>query len=136
MTRESDAVFSPRPRDTEPIVGPARSREQRLALSIRWSIVVRAAFSPFEFAERRRDISALIRAYFRIARLMACSPRELGHEANPNLSRCTMYVYARRAVGPILPGPAVRATINDTPATACFGGNDPPAGNVVLGLAV
>lgn len=52
-----------------------RAAWPRLALSIRWSIVARAAFSP-EQAEQKRDIAALIRAYFGIGRLMACSSRD------------------------------------------------------------
>lgn len=104
--------------DTKPIVGPARPRAAwpRLALSIRWSIVARAAFSP-EQAEQKRDIAALIRAYFGLGRLMACSSRDRPREGNPNCRGIFLLVEQHWYYGPreICRVAAVRATMNDTP---------------------
>lgn len=126
ITLQAWVVFSPGVRDTKPIVGPARPRaaRPRLALSIQWSIVACTAFSP-EQAEQKRDIAALIRAYFGIGRLMACSSRdrpwsqsELQRDIPPR--RATPILQVPRNM------PSCHGSCHDEwyAAAACSGGDD------------
>lgn len=77
------------------------------ALSIRWSLVARAAFSP----EQKRDIAVLIRVCFRIGRLMVYTfVRRNRPRSQSELRSGTGIMSAAKYAGS-----AVRATMNDTP---------------------